>query len=261
MALLANVMPATDLVVRPTAIGMDSFIQVRNESAPHSFLWTVDLPGSQRLALHDGAVSVMNGEGKAVAGFKAPTATDKNGAAVPTSYSVAGDKLAMSIGHRSSATAYPVVAEPAVAATGHVGQWNVFAPGHTVSPSGLGEGRLEVIQGTSDGSGGCQFAGTSFTASGTASEDRELAIAPGSCRVLSETGVPPASAIDSHQADSLGVRSDVRRATRPAEWRPAESAAHWELGGVSGFASPGGRLRKSVARGPWRRAALATAAR
>jgi hypothetical protein len=66
-----------------------------------------------RLALIDGAVAVKDAAGAVVNFVQPPWATDANGRAVPTSYSVSGDVLVQTVDHRNAA--YPVVADPTMA--------------------------------------------------------------------------------------------------------------------------------------------------
>lgn len=49
----ANTWTDTDTVVRPSAVGAQSFLQIRSAAAPESFSWTIGLPAGQRLAQLD----------------------------------------------------------------------------------------------------------------------------------------------------------------------------------------------------------------
>lgn len=72
--LLANSLPFTDTVLRPSATGLTSVLSLRSPSAPSALSWQVALaPGQQLAALPSGAVAVIE---PAEAGTVAPTFPD-----------------------------------------------------------------------------------------------------------------------------------------------------------------------------------------
>lgn len=60
-AFFANTWPATDTIVRPTALGAITLLQMRSAEAPTSFSWEVNLGSDQELRqLPDGGVAVID---------------------------------------------------------------------------------------------------------------------------------------------------------------------------------------------------------
>jgi hypothetical protein len=58
--LFANTDRASDTVVRPTAMGLETFVRLRDRSAPESFSWKVELSGGQALReLSDGGIAIV----------------------------------------------------------------------------------------------------------------------------------------------------------------------------------------------------------
>jgi hypothetical protein len=55
----ANTSPATDTIIRPTALGAETITEIRGSAAPQTFTWDVALPDGESLAkLSDGSVAV-----------------------------------------------------------------------------------------------------------------------------------------------------------------------------------------------------------
>lgn len=85
---------------------------VDSADAPHDYTYTIT--GSQGSTLRleeDGSVSLLDAQGEWEAGVSAPWATDANGTAVATTYSVDGDTLTQHVDFTDQ-TAFPVVADP-----------------------------------------------------------------------------------------------------------------------------------------------------
>lgn len=78
--LFANALPATDLAIRATVTGAETFAQLRDPSAPTAITWNVNLqPGQELRNLPDGGVAVVN----PVDGGE-PNPPDPNLASAPT---------------------------------------------------------------------------------------------------------------------------------------------------------------------------------
>ncbi len=61
-ALFAGTWPATDVIVRPDALGVTTIVQLRSSEAPTSFSWEVGLGPDQHLRqLADGGVAIVAG--------------------------------------------------------------------------------------------------------------------------------------------------------------------------------------------------------
>ena len=61
VALVANAWPATDMLIRPDALGTTTVLQLRSREAPTLFSWEADLgPDQQLQQLSDGSVAVIN---------------------------------------------------------------------------------------------------------------------------------------------------------------------------------------------------------
>jgi hypothetical protein len=59
-AIFANTAPGADTVIRPTALGIATYTQIRERSAPQTYSWRVDLSGGQHLkTLSDGGVAII----------------------------------------------------------------------------------------------------------------------------------------------------------------------------------------------------------
>jgi len=60
--LFANTSASVDTVLRPTPTGVETLEQIRNSSAPQTFVWDVGLHDGQQLeSLPNGDVAVING--------------------------------------------------------------------------------------------------------------------------------------------------------------------------------------------------------
>jgi GH35 family endo-1,4-beta-xylanase len=62
IGLFANAFPATDLAVRPTALGVEEYLQLRAPSAPQEFSWHVSLLPGQHLQVIDQRTVAVVGE-------------------------------------------------------------------------------------------------------------------------------------------------------------------------------------------------------
>lgn len=101
------------------ATHMDGTVQINtvieSARAPKAYDYPMSIAAGQTLQLQpDGAVYLMNGDGtSAAAVIAAPWARDAHGAPVPTHYEVTGSTLTQVVDF-TSATAFPVVADPSV---------------------------------------------------------------------------------------------------------------------------------------------------
>ncbi|MDN3026666.1 DNRLRE domain-containing protein [Streptomyces sp. S.PB5] len=114
----ANPDGPVDTVAQPTLEGgARTFQVIKNATAPHEYTSAMRLPAGARLTPFDGdTVLISSGTDDApvVHGLiDAPWARDANGAEVPTSFRIEGDKLVQTVDFTAT-TAFPVVADPKV---------------------------------------------------------------------------------------------------------------------------------------------------
>lgn len=106
----ANVGSEVDSVIRPEYNGDQTFQDIRSSTAQHVFSWAVTLGRGQELKLldeHDAAVKFSDGEVGML--ISAEPAHDAVGTIVPTSLSVTGNTLTLSVDAQSADYVYPVV--------------------------------------------------------------------------------------------------------------------------------------------------------
>jgi len=110
----ANTQPGADQVVKASALGLETFVQIRGPESPEDYSYTVDLRGEgQRLVLLDsGAVAIVDPDGSPVAVATPPQAHDANGNPVPVTASVNGNTLTLQVPHTTGDWAYPIVVDP-----------------------------------------------------------------------------------------------------------------------------------------------------
>lgn len=85
---------------------------IQSASAPTEYSFDLTLPARATLQLNeDGSVAALSDTGLFVAGVHAPWAVDANGAAVPTYFTIEGNRLTQIVEH-DAADAYPVVTDP-----------------------------------------------------------------------------------------------------------------------------------------------------
>ncbi|WP_433544338.1 hypothetical protein ACQPZG_03920 (plasmid) [Streptomyces sp. CA-294286] len=109
--------PSTDFAVQPTADGAArTLVTLKDEQAPTSHDFLLHLPDQAKL-IRDGdgyLIATERGQDTEILGaVDAPWAKDANGKAVPTRYTLVGNKLTQSI-ETNKDTAFPVVADPKV---------------------------------------------------------------------------------------------------------------------------------------------------
>lgn len=109
----ANTGTAADTVVRPTAAGIETYTQVRSESASEYYTWAVTLaPGQQLRLTKDGGAGVFDADGTWRVAVSPPVAKDANGTPVPVAFGVYRNLLVLRAAHRGRGFAYPVVIDP-----------------------------------------------------------------------------------------------------------------------------------------------------
>lgn len=107
-----NIEKDTDLVINPTANGIETFHQLRSADSPESVKLDLRLPAGAKLQKTDqGTVEVIS-NGKAKMTISAPVATDAQGQVLPSSLDIHGDSLSITTKHRDRSVAYPILVDP-----------------------------------------------------------------------------------------------------------------------------------------------------
>ncbi len=111
----ANALPDTDVMVKPTAVGAESFAQLRSPASPDVLRYRLSIPRGMRLkAAGRGAFEVLSGK-RTYAVITTPTAWGADGAAVETKATLRGKVLSLRVTHREADVAYPVMVDPNMA--------------------------------------------------------------------------------------------------------------------------------------------------
>lgn len=127
-AFFANALADTDLVVLPTATGVQLSLQVRSADAPEQAVFPLSLPEGAEARLVDeggveqstegqvppGSVEIVKDD-RVLSTIQAPVAWDADEEPLEASYALEGDKLVVRYAHRSADVLYPVVVDPTVA--------------------------------------------------------------------------------------------------------------------------------------------------
>ncbi|MGN6373586.1 MAG: virginiamycin B lyase family protein, partial [Solirubrobacteraceae bacterium] len=113
----ANTQTDADTAVRPTLSGVEASTVLRTADSPSTVYFRVGLPVGARLVQSQegsGPVQVMEGS-HLIALVRPPGAVDVAGEKVPTSMSVSGDLLAVSVATHSGAYEWPIAVDPELA--------------------------------------------------------------------------------------------------------------------------------------------------
>ena len=100
-----------DTLLRPTVSGLETYEQLRGPDAPEVFAWRLDLRDDQQAELRDGRVVVSQG-GQTIVEVAAPAAFDADHVVLPTQMELVGNVLSVTVKHRASDVAYPVLVDP-----------------------------------------------------------------------------------------------------------------------------------------------------
>jgi DNA-binding beta-propeller fold protein YncE len=104
----------TDLLVAPTASGVELFDQLRSVDSPEALHFRLDLPeGAELTSSGGGGAEVVEG-GDVVAFVAPPNAVDAQGSRVPVELAVQGQTITLRVSHRDRDFAYPILVDPAV---------------------------------------------------------------------------------------------------------------------------------------------------
>ena len=102
-----------DIAIDAAQAGFAAYVVVRDETAPTSYEFDVDLPKGFKLSEDgSGGIEVLNDDGEVAGTIATPWAFDANGETVSTQFKSRGNVLVQTVEH--SGAAYPVVADPSI---------------------------------------------------------------------------------------------------------------------------------------------------
>lgn len=109
-----DVLPDTDLLVAPTAKGVEIFNLLRSEESPEDLRFAVDVPVGAVLRADGGGGAEVVRDGELLTRIPAPVATDAQGTDVPVDLSVEAGALVLHVDHRGGDYAAPILVDPIV---------------------------------------------------------------------------------------------------------------------------------------------------
>jgi hypothetical protein len=111
----ADVYPDTDVVLASLEAGAEVLWHVRSPQSPEAFVVRFDLPAGATLEKRSetGLVAVVRGS-EVLAQVRAPHVVDAQGERVPASVQVSGERVTITVAHRSADVAYPIAVDPPV---------------------------------------------------------------------------------------------------------------------------------------------------
>ena len=109
--LFADARDSADLLIRPSATGVQTFEQLRSPAAPESFAYRIELSSGQTAALANGVVSIRQ-DGDLIAQSVPPVAIDAEQRAVPVTISLADNVVRLDVPHRQGHFVYPIAVDP-----------------------------------------------------------------------------------------------------------------------------------------------------
>jgi YD repeat-containing protein len=104
-----------DLMVSPTASGVELFDMLRSIDSPEALHFHLELPDGA--SLHPdagGGAEIRTSDGSTLATIPKPSAVDAQGTYVPVTLEVEGDTIVLRVEHRERDLAYPLVVDPEV---------------------------------------------------------------------------------------------------------------------------------------------------
>jgi len=140
----------TDLLVSPTAYGVEFANLLRTVDSPETLRFHVDLPvGTELRAEQGGGAEVVAADGSLLYRVDRPVSFDAQGSRVPTTLEVEGENLVLEVPHQEADVAYPILVDPELEMNWSYGNIPGIAPNGPwypyVSASGNG-----IPYGTSD---------------------------------------------------------------------------------------------------------------
>jgi hypothetical protein len=200
--LFADVQPSVDSIVRPTPVGVTTYNAFETAATPAGVRYTVSLPGQETLKpLPNGAVALLAKAGqtdhglaaqsmglpanqRVIAIVTAPGVVDARGQEVAADWQVEGAALTLRL-KPDAEQAFPITA-----AVGWLPEGLVPASWWSYGNDTVLRDSTYELRGTGTPSAGCADRDDATIQSDQALESRQLALRPGSCTSLIETGKP-----------------------------------------------------------------------
>lgn len=104
----------TDLLVSPTAAGVELFDQLRSENSPEELRFRLQMPEGAELRSSANAAEVIAADGSKQAEIPPPTAVDAQGSEVPVQLRTEGDSLVLDVQRTAGEFAYPILVDPVI---------------------------------------------------------------------------------------------------------------------------------------------------
>lgn len=109
----ANTSTGVDSVVRPIFDGVMTFQDIRESAGPENYSYEVKLNPGQKLESFDKySAEIYNEDGSPAMLIKCESAHDATGKEVPTTLSVTGNIITLTVAHKGGGFTYPVVGGP-----------------------------------------------------------------------------------------------------------------------------------------------------
>lgn len=109
-----DVLTDTDLLVVPTATGVEFFDQLRSDASPEILRFHLALPQGAQLRSSANAAEVIAADGSKLAVVPPPTAVDAQGTAVPVQMQAEVDSLVLNVSRDPGEFAYPILVDPII---------------------------------------------------------------------------------------------------------------------------------------------------
>ena len=109
--LFAGARDATDLLLRPSATGVQTFEQLNSEQAPQAFFYRLQLAPGQSADLADGVVTIRQA-GSVIVRSLPPVAVDADRRPVPVTISLTDNVVRLDVAHRDGGFRYPIAVDP-----------------------------------------------------------------------------------------------------------------------------------------------------
>ena len=104
----------TDAVLAPLPTGIEYFAQLRSIDSPEDYELELGLPGEAKLKRDKtGGISIVDGNAT-LGRISEPSTADADGVAVPTSYKLVGNRLAIHVDHRGRDVKRPLLLDPVI---------------------------------------------------------------------------------------------------------------------------------------------------
>ncbi|MDX6634361.1 MAG: tripartite motif-containing protein 71 [Solirubrobacterales bacterium] len=110
----SDVLPDTDLLVAPTAKGVELFNLLRSEDSPEDLRFAINVPDGAVLRADEGGGAEVVRDGEILTRIAKPVATDAQGTDVPVELAVEGDAVILQVDQRGGDYAFPVLVDPIV---------------------------------------------------------------------------------------------------------------------------------------------------